>query len=434
MRINHFISIEFCLTILLLAIAGASDMNAQEHDSKPVLPEDSVMVIKQILKNQFTQQLAQATAFNKSDAENLQNAMGDPLVLDSLGKLVLLQLQQVKKSVINNGNTALNDGIQISKDVLQQRLSALMQTKAVRNIIAEFTGMVKQPLLQWKGGILQTSGQTGTWMSNAANVEMKSSSLTGNWLVMGIPLGMQMLRQDLSGSATYSRNSFSFQFDKEAYLNSLRNKISLKIRQQDVFAYDQLLQEIKNRALARLKYSIDSINTVYKGKSGELIARVTDDLLNMNPVSMTAKLEELLSRQKVKDDPIVSVLHAGDSMHSLLNDSVGNVLADKEDINKIMGLINVFKTELQSNSVLKKLEESSASAEQGMRQLINEPDKLKTLATEQLNLNGMQKLFLNVGQLKMGAIQCALAPYRLINSPLMASARPFIIMANFYFL
>jgi len=407
-----------------MALVGTPKLNGQEKDLKPVLPQDSTA--KQILKDEFARQLTQATPYSKSHAACLQRLVGDSLFLDSLGSMVLLQLQLVKKSVVNTGSTIINDGVQISKDALQQRLSALIQTQAVKNIIPELTGIVKQPLLRWKGGMLQTNGQTGTWFSNGASIIMNSSSLTGNWMVMGIPLGMQMLRQNVGGPETYSRNVFSFQFDKEVYLNSLRDKIRLKIKQQDLFAYDQLLQEIKKKALARLKSSIDSISAPYSGELREFIARVsnTNDFLNVNTAAIKNRLEELLPTQKVKQDKILFELRASDSLYSPLTDSLLKVLQIKQDLSMVVDLISSIKTELQPDNVPKKLLESSAPPEREIKQLINEPDKLKAMAREQLGLNGMQKLFLNISQLKMGVHTVCLSPLsvnQFINNGVSAS-------------
>jgi len=82
-------------------------------------------------------------------------------------------------------------------------------------------------------------------------------------------------------------------------------------------------------------------------------------------------------------------------------------------VHAIIDKIKSFKEEAQKTGLLEKLQQAEQFKTNNMQQWLQEPDKLKTLAKDQLDLNGLQKLFLNMNRLQIGMNNINLSPLTL---------------------
>ncbi|MEP6748956.1 MAG: hypothetical protein ABJB86_14590, partial [Bacteroidota bacterium] len=351
---------------------------------------------------------------------------------DSLGKLILKQLQQLKSTATSTGKSVAAGALQVPGQILRQRISRLMQTGDIKGLINQFTGIFKQPVLQWKGGSMNITGQTAPSLYNDGNTFINSMALSGSLTVAGVPLGMRFMRQDFNGPLYYSRSTFSFEFDREAYLNSLRDKIKLKINTSDLLPdYNDALQKLKDNAIAKLRLSLDSINSVYKGSLNKQLEALggAENILKADASVLQEKLlsAEFLQNIEQKKNLLAQMqqqLNAGGKVDMNLYDSVLQSIQAMPGTNKILNTIHSFKEEAQKSGLIEKLRQAEALKKNNVKQWLRDPDKLKSLAKEQLDLNGMQKMFLNINQLTVGMNTINLSPltvYQYTNNGFNAS-------------
>lgn len=417
------------IILSLLLVCYVQLMYAQANDT---LPADSISVIKQLLKEKFTQQLQSYNTTKKNEQIHLKALLNNSTVTDSLSKLILQQMQQLKNTVVNTGKSITTGVLYAPKQILQQQFAKCMQLQDIKGLIDQFTGMIKQPLLQWKGGTINIGGQTSPSLLNDGNVFVNNAMLNGGWSVMGVPMGMQFARQDFNGPEYYSRSTFSFVFDRDAYLKSIRDKIKLKIKASDLVPdYNDALQKMKEAAMGKLKSTLDSINVNYKGELSKQLEKLgnTEDMLK---TAITVLQDKLLSAgflQNIEEkknllQQMQQTLHTGGEIDMNVYDSLLQTVQSVAGTNEIINKIKLFKDDIQKNGLIDKLQQAAQLKNNNMQQLLQDPDKLKSLAKEQLDLNGMQKLFLNMNQLKVGMNTVNLSPltlYQYVNNGMNAS-------------
>lgn len=406
-------------SLLLIIMLCAELTHAQTSDTLRL--QDSVAVVKQLVKDHLLKTFQQNASYKKLQQNKITKLVEDSAGVDTLSKMVLEQMQQLKNTTLHTGKSVATGSLQTTKQILQQQFSKVVQMQQVKDLFGQFTGIVKQPPLQWQGGSVVINGQMAPSLFNTGTVFMNSNVMSSNWSVMGIPVGLQLLRQDFTGPEYYSRNTFSFRFDREAYLNSLRDKVKLKMKTSDLVPdYNDVLQQLKQAAVQKLKFSLDSINNSYKGYLGGSLQQV-GNLQNVFNGDMKSMQDKLLSQGFLQDienkknllNQMQSQISQGMTVNPEKYDSLLQSVKAVEGVGKIMTTIRKFQKEVQKSGLLEKLQQAEQFRKNNMDQWLNDPDKLKSLVKEQLDLSGVQKLFLNMNQLHAGLNTVSLSPLTL---------------------
>ena len=375
---------------------------------------DSLNTITQLLKNKLMQDLPGTDFLDKIDGTNLRKIAGDLPVLDSLSNKILLQIRQLTTHIGAAGSKLVNDGGRISKDALQERIVSLLQTQQIESLIKSFAGIVKQPLLHWNTGEFQINGHQTTPLMGIGNGLMNRTAITGDWTVLSIPVNMQVIRQDMTGLQSNSHCNISFQFGREAYLHSLRDKLALRIKRENFLNYNQGLKSLGERMLTALKSSVSSIDSSYKSMINQILKQFSNpaDLLAMDETAMKETLEELLTMPKTEEGKLISVsgTTAQHLLQTSMSDSLIDGLSDKEHIDKIISLLNSVKTRLHAKDIINQLQDSLNVREYHLEESLSDPGTLKTMIKDELGLVGLQKLFLNISQLQIGLHTICLSP------------------------
>ncbi|MFT3935478.1 MAG: hypothetical protein QM726_17760 [Chitinophagaceae bacterium] len=399
--------------LLLLAVCCCVYCNLRAQSSNNELlvsKKDSTAIINELVTEQLTRQLNQCAGFQKLEQNKLKSLLKDSAATDSLSKLVLGQIGQLKLTMMGDGKTIAGNTFQNSKQLLRTQLSKVLQTEQVKGLFNQFTGFVQQPVLQWKGGSIKVNGQVSPSLLGTRTTIVNSNIISSRWAVMGIPMALQLLRQDLSGDAYYSKTNFSFQFDREAYLNSLRNRLKLKLKASELLPdYNDALQQMKANALNTLKLSLDSINQSYKGKLqdqlsqvGELQTLMKGDIRNLQDKLLSNEFLKNIEEKKNQLAQLQNSLNNGGTVNMALYDSLMQSVRSVEGINQILDKIKSFKDQAQQSGLLDKLQQAEQFKDDKLQEWMKDPDKLKAMAKDQLDLNGLQKMFLNMDQLKIG--------------------------------
>ena len=409
MQKTHATGLLMLLFMLLFVRVGAQTADSLLNRG------DSLLAIKQMVKAELQQELQQSSAWKKVQQNTLAGLLKDSSALDTLGRLVLAQLQQRCNTGIQTGKSIITRTATGSKLLLQQQFAKTLQTPGVKALLHQFTGILHQPFLQWRGGIISIIGQTAPSLFTTGTVFINSNMLSSSWAVMGIPMALQFSRQDFTGPGYLSRTIVSFKFEREAYLQSLRDKIKPALKLAGLLPeYGDALQKIKADVLGRLTLSLDSVNTAFKGILGKQLAELgnLEDLLKNDIATLKDKLFSPGFLQAIEDQNKQLVLlqrqiDRGDKKAQVRYDSLLLCTQSVAGVNNIISCIGSFKEKMQTTGLLEKMQELAKSTGN------MEPDKLKSLAKEQLNLTGIQKFFLNVQQLQAGMNTVSLSPLTL---------------------
>src|SRR4051794_7867463 len=107
--------LKFFISIKLFAIGGSllvavfQRVTAQVTVTKQIFAEDSLIVIKQLLRNKLMHEAEQAMPFAKTGGTSLKRLVSDSLAMDSLGNMLFQEMRQVPRQVVLTGNAVLKD-------------------------------------------------------------------------------------------------------------------------------------------------------------------------------------------------------------------------------------------------------------------------------------------------------------------------------------
>ncbi|MEP7280033.1 MAG: hypothetical protein ABI813_15405 [Bacteroidota bacterium] len=402
--------------LLLVFVCNLYGLAAQPGAPLQVTGIDSIALLNQLLKGNLLRYFPDY----KRQYLQVDSMLTNPMLADGLGRIVLSNIRQLKKVNNETGETVLLHTMDAGKKLLQPSLDAILHTGGAKKMAGQFAGLVKQPLFQWFGGALQLTGQTVPCLNSKGQALANNIVLDGNWRAMGIPMALQFSRQDYTGPVHSHRNVISFRFNREDYLNSLRDKIRSQTAMVHIAlapAYNELLKKMKEAMQAELHASLDSINNIYKGVLSNTLEKLGDatNLLKEQGSLWEQKLRSIEEGQVInyKKNLLAQMqqeLNAGGTINTVLFDSLLLSVQKAEGVDKIINQLRSFKKNFQKTGLLQKIEQAEQIQNDHVQEWLQDPDKIKSLAKEALDLNGIQKFFLNMSQLSMGLNTVSLSP------------------------
>jgi hypothetical protein len=355
---------------------------------------------------------------------------GDAGLTDTAGKQWLPALRRAGGAAVRVGTTSLYDATHAARQVWQQQLDRYLSMQAVKGLVSQLRGNLKQPILQWEGGAVCVSGQMS--MLNNVPVFSNSSLLSGNGSVLGIPIGMQWMRQDANTPENASRTVVSFRFDREAYLQSLRNKIKQTIDPGDLLPVKEALQQIGADALQKLRLSPRSLNDTCQGLLTAYLSqwRNRQDVVACNDKALcdtmlAAGCMHDIENMKNRLCQLEIGANSGDSISQPIYDSLLRCVQLVNAINNSMEKIGSFKEAMQKVGLLHGLQQAGPLWAAG--------DTLEAVAGSPWPVSGLQKLLLNLRQFRAGMNTVSLSPlsqYQYANVGINAA---FVRKSNYLF-
>lgn len=400
----------FMLSVFFNAVS-TTHCYGQESDTVRVSLQDTMAMVKQLLQQRLVNQVKQAKM--TSQLVVAQQFLVDSSATGSIENIVLQKLQGIGQGPGRLSNRIGDDAMQVSKSVLTEKINAVLQMDDIKSMIGRMTGLTKRPAVALNTFSGNITGQAGKSFDNK-NMIINTSRISGNMMVAGIPMGMQLISQRMSGPVQFSRTAFSFQFDKEAYLRSIRDRLKIKIQPADLLQVDkQLLEKIKVSALDRLNGAVDSIKTIDKEFFRLALEKFgsVESLLRMDADSLNTRLHDALQS--------VNTGHRKDNLVAVV-DSLSNQSAIvPAGLDRIKNAIDLFKNELFKAGLTEKWKQYLQLDNIPLNGELPEGNKLKSMAAQQLNLNGFQQLLLNINQLSIGVNTISISPltiYQYVNT------------------
>ena len=269
----------------------------------------------------------------------------------------------------------------------------------------------KSPILNLnKANIFAQFNNSAVSAESLEGYASQSVYISSNAAVLGIPLSI--------GYSTNSGwendiNPLSFstaKFDKDKFLEQIKEKIKKVANPEELFSgalsqlyakRDQAISTIKNELSGVLKNgNAKLLKTVMPGINSENISRQgVDQFLNNiiaeNISTLTEKQNSLLHLQNINRMQAAST----DSANLLLNE-IGELNKSKE---LLQNEIEVLRNKWFKNGVLEIVNGFEKEKQSVISKLFNNPEAIIKIASEKLNLPGLQKMLLNVKSLNIGA-------------------------------
>jgi hypothetical protein len=432
------------IAVCLLLCFGLGNASAQVSQEPP-LRIDTLSAIKLMLKKEVYQSL-------KSELSNINTATigigsntKDSIRIDSISAIIASEIRGLGKTGLKIIRSTTNGVVNNSKQLLQQQFNKVIQKPELREFINQLKGALRMPVLKWTGGSVIINGQIAPSLFDDGSVFVNNTVIASNWMVMGIPLSLQFQRQDFSNGNYSARNNFSFHFDRTDYFNSLRDKVKLKINAQDLMPnYKEGLDNLKVIFLNELKHSLDSVNQHYKGYLTGAIGEMGDlsNLMTVDIKTLENKLmnRDLLSQFEANKNQLVQLqgqIDMGSQVDQLKYDSVLRSVKSIQGVNDLIQTVLKFSKKIRSSGLLEKLQQFDEMKKGSIDEILKSPDRFKSLAKDQLNLNSIQKMFMSVNKLNIGLNVVSLSPLTVyqyanngINAEFINNRSYFFVMAG----
>jgi len=186
-----------------------------------------------------------------------------------------------------------------------------------------------------------------------------------SWMIFSVPVAMGYRNQSWSDAAHPDRGQFSFRYDRNNYLDELRNKLNKKFKPQNLLqtVIDPLMN-VKRDETAVLQKDLAGINDQY----GHLLTKTISSL--GNPDSLFTKEMSAIRQQFFSNDFLKSIQdkerlysqliqkkNSGQPVNMRELQSLDSSLRQAKGIEAVMNKIEEHKRKWDSSGLVKRIKE-----------------------------------------------------------------------------
>ena len=205
-------------------------------------------------------------------------------------------------------------------------------------------------------------------------------------------------------------NRIGFQYDRDAYMNSLKKKLSGKFKPEDLLGdIGDPVQLLKNAAEKSLRDELNNLRGRYKGLIDDKVSQVGDlkELFFKDPNSVRNALldPKVLEQLKMKSallSQLQNQLNTGEKINMQEFEGIKNDLLKYQGTEALVKIIESHNKKWQESGLLKRIKESGLLRADMIKKVINDPSVLRKMAKQKLDLNSLQRLFLSITKLNVG--------------------------------
>jgi hypothetical protein len=299
--------------------------------------------------------------------------------------------------------------------VLQLReLESSMRKNITDSFLSVKNSLVKPVIDDLKKPIVFNSGQvsySGNYDSSyffSTPFYLNYAQLTTDWTIAGIPLKIDYSLGNWPGM---TNGYFSTGFDKDQYIDQLKNKLHNKINPKLLAAsFGDPLLELKNSAMAILKSDLTQINQEYKGlltqdisSFGDLDSFFSKDVSGLKNNFLNPDVLQSIAINQNLFDQLQSNLILNKGIDTVQYNQLKTSIARLEGLKKIIEVIERHRQSWQSSGLLSRIKQWDDLKLRTFSKIISDPSTVTALARNQLNLNSIQRFFLKINRFNIGA-------------------------------
>lgn len=337
--------------------------------------------------------------------------------LTTAGKKIV---QQQKTEALNSYHALLNKAMPGEDIAAIKNWKSYIERLSPKSLISRASPDIQGKAFSHTGIKLDDQGQLiPAYFGNTYNV-LNSLALSDQVTIKNIPVAVSFTRQDMNGKPFVSRNIFSSSFNKDAFLQHLRQQLKQTIQPSDIFPDDRILSLMHAGVENLLQRQIDSIIGTAKLSATGYLRQFT------HPQDLLDKDASTLSRQIFSSDYVAYIkgrenilqelkqkANSGQWVNKQQMDSLSNQVAAFKKLQAIYQKIISVKEKWGNDKLVQQLKQLQLQKKQKFEALLNNPATLKQLAEKYLPLNGTEKLFLDINSLNLGQHTTNLSPLSL---------------------
>lgn len=236
-------------------------------------------------------------------------------------------------------------------------------------------------------------------------------NLDANITVAAIPLQFNSQRlSDPNLPGINAFNNFRVNFSKEQYISSLKEKLKGRFNAEKLLENQiDLLKTVKDQAIQSLKNDVDLITRKYISlKSSEISDIVnSQNIFQTDIPSLSKKILSEKEVQKNKSDKnlleqLQNKINNGLPIDKSVYDSLRMRIEKYKGLEAVLSKVTEHKKRWKDNGLIDKIAAFKNLTSENIKQAVNDPENIKRMALENLELNKIQKFLLNVTKLNIG--------------------------------
>lgn len=289
--------------------------------------------------------------------------------------------------------------------------SALTPVSDLKNELKRSLDQLYKKPFELKNIKFSTIGQgTSQRYDTLGYSNFRNSNFTMSMLASGIPLDISYTHLQIDGLPTSSEGKYSFQFDKDGYIESLKKKVAGKFSPEEMLGnMFQSIDSLKQIASSRLSLELKAIGERYKGQLDNEIKSIGDPSKfieqGMMPVQhlLDASLTSVSkSDQQTIYQQLIDQRNLGLKVDSNLLNNVEQSRSKNKGMEEMALKVKEHYLQWQQSGLIQSLHKLELMKKEKILQIAGDPDIIKKVAKSKLNLSGIQKMFLNIEKMNAG--------------------------------
>jgi hypothetical protein len=296
----------------------------------------------------------------------------------------------------------------LSPNQFQDRLSAY--NNLFRNITNDVKKKAEAPFSLNDGSLslLGSSSNINNDSLHRNNYSLLDANISG--MLIDIPFSALYQNHSYPFIDGGYQNRLRFQYDKDAYLNSMKKKLSGKFDPEDFLKdVSDPVQMLKAAAEKRLHEELNNIKHKYNNLLDDKLNQLgkLSDLFLKDPKSirqslLSSKWIEQLQTVSARLAHLQNQINTGQSINMEEYEILKNQLEKYKGTELIVRAIETNNQKWEQSGLIKRIKESGLIKRDMIEKIKNDPSIIRKLAKQKLDLNGIQRLFLSVTKLNIG--------------------------------
>ncbi|WP_121356781.1 coiled-coil domain-containing protein [Flavisolibacter nicotianae] len=245
-------------------------------------------------------------------------------------------------------------------------------------------------------------------------------NINTSWTIAGVPL---QLNYKYSNWDQGANGIFFADFDREGYVKQLQKKLLDKMDPKKFLAsIADPLSDVKRSAENALQREINQLKQTYQNSISQAIADLgdlqklfTQDAAKLRQQFLSQDNLNKLHEQQLLIEQLQTRINVGEKIDTVHLNSLKKSIRQLEATKKLIEVVERHKKFWESSGLLAKMHEWDALKISSFEQLLHNPSKLGTLVRQHTDLNSLQRLFLKISKLKLGASSLSSSPLAVQN-------------------